>query len=684
MLSITTSTGHKLDLFPDTTISIEENSPMFTDIGSYSLPVELPPTPGNLEALDFPDRVQRRARFVKSTRVTLACGPYSRVCRMHIDSAVHRSTISATLYLRESNFYNAIKGVRLQELFEDKVRKDFTKISGEPLNPSDPPTSWLSYLNRVMCGDIVDDFHIFPVLLDTVEHEDEIVNKHFNDGSIQSTAYWKQFIISNTPFYLRLGDDIQYQVRSSASGKEYFPLAGNIPAYREGVADNNNSTLLGPSGYGVAPYLKLMYVLREGLSLIGYELAHSVLDSDYSFQHLCIIHPTVDALVRGELNYSQLLPDVELDDLLRLVENSFGLRFSVDEDNKVVTPRFWRDLLQEDPVADFSSLIRDYPQVSYAGNRNIKLSTIPSMDDEPSGLRFESWQQLQKRYGSLRGSYASPLLFQTAVSSGLVEQGVYLIRSVRRLAVTFRPNPMQPTEWSWQYVDRYMHDYIPPGSDIPLEERELGFMLVQYKSVPLIGRTNVSVVTETTGYWKDMADKMNADIASRYPSDNGIVVSLANINSIQHLNTVMETVNVDENENETVSYSDDGTVQVPIHLAFAHGFAAASSGMPGIERTFFSSQDAYNNNGSVLGTFDLMPLSLYQNFWERYDQLLETSFHDFSARINLTLPQIMSLRFDKPVTVRGSTALPLSLTYSLSHKGVEVIDFTLRIITPYE
>lgn len=664
MLSITTSTGHKLDLFPDTTISIEENSPMFTDIGSYSLPVELPPTPGNLEALDFPDRVQRRARFVKSTRVTLACGPYSRVCRMHIDSAVHRSTISATLYLRESNFYNAIKGVRLQELFEDKVRKDYQPASNTNAN------QWIPYLEKVMCGDVNDDFHIFPVILSIDDRE---------DGEHPNTRTWKKFLIANRPAYFKSsGSGYSSLTNVSQSGVKYYMLAGT-----DYELDENGTLIdIAPPGYTVAPYLKLVYVLRYAFSELGYTLKESILDTDYSFTRLCILHPVVDAIVKHEIRYSQLLPDIDFITFIEMVEHSFGVRFVVDESFKTITPCFFKDVLIDDPIADYSSQIEDYPQIAYAESKALRLTAIHESEFS-SPVDSETWQLLIKKYGAFRGSVSSAWQLASDITENKVQAGLYLLRYERRLAHVFRKTDNSNT-WDWKQVDSYVHDFSPIDSEIILEDKDLNFAITPLHSVPIVGHTLRTKISDSSNSWIDFTDYIAKLLGASYHVASGEVASFPFIDKVQNLNTVLETVSVDSDNNTTVTYTEESDVQAPIYLAFAHGFENEHFPDPERPKTMFSSQDAFDNLGNIKGTFDLMPLSLYQNFWERYDQLLETSFHDFSARINLTLSQIMSLRFDKPVTVRGSTALPLSLTYSLSHKGVEVVDFTLRIITPYE
>lgn len=653
MLKIITESGHTLDLFPNTVISIEENSPMFTDIGAYSMPLSLPPTVGNLTALGFPDRFQRADKFVKTQRVSISVGAYHRVASMHIDSAVFNNSISATLYIRESNFYQKIKDKSLRDLFED-----YTHTTSY---------AWYEYCSQVMCGDVSADFHIFPVLLNNGEERTEVV---IDTTAVKVEMHWTEYIIANRPNII---NDGAFDRAKDKNQVEYIRLTPSVKLH-----DAAGNPYFAPESYGTAPYLKFTYVLRQMFAELGYTLVESVFDTDTSFRKLCIVHPVIDACVGDVLRYSQLLPDVDVDTFMRMAENSFGVRFIVDEVHNTITPRFWRDVLLEAPVDDVSPLVEDYGEITYAGNKNIKLTaTHDTAESQP--LVFDTMQQIVKKYGPYRDSYASDIHFLAAVNNMTLSPGVYLIRNTR----TLRWVAQSGSKLVSGYVDKYLQDFYPAGSDIPLEEHVLGFALTPLLDVPMAGRTARRASLENVSHmiiWaQDSLQKYYDDL---YGDDDGLVARLPYVGQVQHLNTVVETVSTTDGVSST-SYTEESDVQPPIYLAFAHGRAHAVSSQPLITKTFFASQDAYSNSGNVVGNFDLMPFSLYENFWRLYDDLLNTSFHDYSAQIHLSPLQVSSLRFDKPLIVHGQPALPYSITYELSDSGVQVVDFTLRTIRKY-
>lgn len=654
MLKIITESGHTLDLFPDTVISIEENSPMFTDIGAYSIPLSLPPTVGNLTALGFPDRFQRADKFVKTQRVSISVGAYHRVASMHIDSAVFNNSISATLYLRESSFYQKIKGQSLRNLFEGYTRTT--------------TYAWYEYCSQVMCGDISDDFHVFPVLLVDGKERTEVVDDS-GDGFLKVEATWFEYTIANRP---NISNDNTFDRAVDKNQVEYIRLTPSVKLH-----DAAGNPYFAPDSYGTAPYLKFTYVLRQMFAELGYTLVESVFDTDTSFRKLCIVHPVIDACVGDVLRYSQLLPDVDVDTFMRMAENSFGVRFIVDEVHNTVTPRFWRDVLLEAPVDDVSPLVEDYGEITYAGNKNIKLTaTHDTAESQP--LVFDTMQQIVKKYGPYRDSYASDIPFLAAVNNMTLAPGVYLIRNTR----TLRWVAQSGSKLVSGYVDKYLQDYYPTGSDIPLEERQLGFALTPLMDVPLAGRT-VSRANVNLDYMISWAqDVIQKYYDNLYGTDDGLVGRIPYLGQVQHLNTVVETVSTTDGVS-SISYTEESDIQPPVYLAFAHGRAQSVLNQPLITKTFFASQDAYSNSGNVVGNFDLMPFSLYENFWRLYDDLLNTSFHDYSAQIHLSPLQVSSLRFDKPLIVHGQPALPYSITYELSDSGVQVVDFTLRTIRKY-
>jgi hypothetical protein len=63
MIAFKLSTGESLDMFPDTSISLEINNPLFeTDVikGTYTYPFDFPNTDANRKNLGFPTELMNR------------------------------------------------------------------------------------------------------------------------------------------------------------------------------------------------------------------------------------------------------------------------------------------------------------------------------------------------------------------------------------------------------------------------------------------------------------------------------------------------------------------------------------------------------------------------------------------------------------------------------------------------
>ena len=114
MIVIKTYNGKLFDLIPGMKLSIEENSPLFSNAGSFSLPLELPATDNNLSILDYPYRTDRRKQFITSINVIVSCGVWMRHARMDVESSSQRSNITCSLFFRESPFYSKLKNRKLR------------------------------------------------------------------------------------------------------------------------------------------------------------------------------------------------------------------------------------------------------------------------------------------------------------------------------------------------------------------------------------------------------------------------------------------------------------------------------------------------------------------------------------------------------------------------------------------
>lgn len=661
MLKIISDTGFVFDLYENTILSIEETSPLFSEQGSLSLPLDLPPTQGNLEELGFPNRLQRRKAFQKKRRVTVSIGTYVKIAEMVVVHVAENGDISTTIFLNTSLLNRKIKGRSLKDIFSSHKRDDFKN------NPDD----WIGYLEKVMRGSTVDDFHIFPVLLKVSDITEDLMD----DKIMKVKASWSHFLIANRPAYwlLENGND-GGSISNSSSEGPYYTLPYKVDLY-----DDDGFQYLSPARYGLAPYLKFNYVLKELFKELGYSLSTSFFDSDESFKKLCVIHAVADALVGDTLSYSDLLPDVSVDDFLKMTENSFGCKFFVDEAKNTVTPIFWKDLLAKHPKFDLTPYLEDGAFLEFSNETFFSLKATREIE-ESQALRYETIQEAEREHGEFDYSlgFQNEAQLRTQLENpdfaGILKDGIYLLRNTRVLAAVDSAGKIK-------IVDKYAQDYC--SGDTDLETIDTGFVLLPLYPTPLSGETAKTIEVKSEGLGFYFEDLVEQAFKNKYPEKTGLIGELLYLGKVQHVKTVLQKTTTSD-DGETISYTEESEKSNSIYLAFCHGRAQGTYANPLLSRTFFASQDAFDNIGAIKGTFNMNPLSLTKNFWWSYRYLLEKSLHSVTSLLDLGLEKISNFSFSDQYIIDGVAVIPESLRYELSSNGVSMAEVSFRTVKAYD
>lgn len=673
MLNIRTTTGKIFDLIPGTKLSIEENSPIFSNAGSFSLPLDLPATDNNLAILDFPYRADRRKQFITSIDVVVSCETWIRHARMDVESSGKNTNIVSSLFFRESPFYQQIKNKNITDIFKGVIRRDYEN-SGDRTKVF---ALWYDHLNKVMCGDMTDDFFVFPVCVN-IEHKE----KTNSENDITITESWSEFTIMNRPIVP--DKDGGGLTDTDKNNQKYYMLAGTLLS-----KDKDGKTYRLPDGYGWAPFLRFTYVLKKLFSELGYQLKESIFDTDSSFSKLCFVHNTIDCMVNGYIDYSQLLPSIEVNKFLEFVENSFGCRFIIDETNKTATPVFWKDLFSLPPVTNISTYYEDHAKITFAKPTSLQL-TINRSQEESTPIRYQSFQEMFVEYGQMLGAFKDKAAMQAQVDMAKLTPGVYFLQNSRMYVALEKvyadPAASSGTfSWSITALERNTLDYYTVGLEA-YESKSTGINTCSLVDVPLRGATDLRLsgkINVEHSIFSDFLQKIIDKGISMYNTDDGIIARIPFINSVRHLNTVLETTTTTDNKT-TTTIQEESETSSPMFLCQAHGRAKADPDRPNVETTFLGTPDAYDNVGNKIGSFDLSTFSLYNNFWRQYDQLLKTSLHVISGKAQMSIGDVMSFRFDRPCLLDGQKVIPISLQYELTDAGVDVIDLTVKIIKEYE
>ena len=285
----------ELDLPENFSFEIEQNSAFFSDDGTASLAATIPATPEDFSKLGFPDRIGRATVYDNSFPAIIRHGIFQKKGVLVVGS-VSDSGISCSVALDDSEFYSQYKEKNLKDLFGQKVMDDFSE-----------PEDWYEWLFRVYKGEVINDFSIIPVA----------VNYNESEGSYQ---------VNNEP------------VDDKSDG--IWPLAHEARLVQEGGEDVSV-----PSGYGIAPFLKLGAFFKILFELCGYTVSRSFFSEKQQFSSLILLHNCSDVICNGKINYSDLVPNKSVSEILEWLQQKFHAQIVVHSSKKTVDIILLEDIL---------------------------------------------------------------------------------------------------------------------------------------------------------------------------------------------------------------------------------------------------------------------------------------------------------------------------------------------------
>lgn len=280
----------QLPIPEDLEISIDINNPFFSEEGASSIPITLPASQSTLAALGYPTRIGTGTRLRK-LRATLSQGVLHKTGSLLVDSASEDGGITCSFLMAESEYYSEFKEKGLREIFSTKVREEWQDVNGV-----------YSYLQQVLQGSTTDDFTVCPVAVDYDE------------------------------------DNKSYKVNN-------YPLAGRKVEYLSRYISDGDDSILVPDGYGLAPFLYLHRLIDLLFELGGYQVTTNAFREDEELAKIIMLHTVSDVVCPGKIEYSDLVPDITVSDLLQWLHDKFLAAVQVDPDSKTVDVLLLQDVL---------------------------------------------------------------------------------------------------------------------------------------------------------------------------------------------------------------------------------------------------------------------------------------------------------------------------------------------------
>lgn len=361
MLKIETNRG-ALDLSSDLSLQIEEKSPVMNERGSQSLPVTLPPTVRNLLLTGFAHRLDCATLPMGGDRsCTVSDGVYWRRGILNLVSASRKGGITLNVGFDNSVAYEAWKKRKLNEVTNVFIGDGTVATLKELMQEA------------YTAGD-GGDYAVFPI---AVEREE------ITDNNVTTT-------------YLGVLNRVD-------NGSLAFPTSQVQPV--GGVM----TTVTLPEGYGVTPFLYVWRVLELAFADLGYTIESNPFKGSAAgdLAKVVVLNNVADAICKGVLKYSDILPDCEVQAFLQALKVRFGLVYLLNQDTRRVRLELVRDIIAKAPGQDITATMADWPTVNYEAHKQLKLSAKTSLynaaptnerlEDYTKGIRLESLTTVDER-----------------------------------------------------------------------------------------------------------------------------------------------------------------------------------------------------------------------------------------------------------------------------------------------
>lgn len=323
----------ELTLPSDFSFEIEQNSAFFSEDGAASIAATIPATVSDQAKLGFPNRIARSKRFINSIPASIQKGVFQKKGMLVIASA-DKDSITASMALEDSELYNKHKDKNLKEIFSQQVLRTYST-----------PAAWYQWLFNIYRGSTsYPDFKIVPVAVNYNEDSNSYqVNNEPDKNSTQSSGFWP----------------LLYQARQVREGD------GNVSV---------------PVGYGIAPFLTLSAFFRTLFQLLGYTVGRNCFSTHATLQNLILLHNCSDVICNAKIDFSDLVPNCSVSDILEWMQQKFHAQISVNPESNVVDILLLEDILSGRSDHDLTPEIIGHPAFAFKNSSRVIITPDTSLD----------------------------------------------------------------------------------------------------------------------------------------------------------------------------------------------------------------------------------------------------------------------------------------------------------------
>lgn len=645
--------GTTIDLSDNVSISVEDTSPIFNEIGSQTMPVTAPMTRLNRQVFSGVHRVDAGVNPNAPERcVEVVQGAYSRRGVMNLTEAGYEG-FTFNIGFDNSTAYAKWKTRKLGELSKLPVYRTDPNAQGEPTE------QLMSYLYGIYTQSEPsrDDFAVFPVA----------VNKEEAGSDAEKKTYWEVLNLVGP------------------AGLEQ-PLAVNR------VIDSKVTQVSIPDCYMVSPFLRVWRVLELVFADLDMEVMENPFKSDPELCRLVVLNNAADSCCRGEIKYADLMPECMVQEFMNALWTRFGLTYHLDYNMGRVRLRLIKDIINGRDVMDLGTLIAEMPRVSYLSPQYVRLSAKSSIEGAaPACERFEEFA---------KGLNIQRIRMGTNVSEW---QNVGTSTSPEWDGdVSFDPNEEDPwQDWTWD------SEVAQPEPDMPEQDFATDAMMLRAAAAPAVTPNTDELVLArefVTGMWYRLDAKNNSVRLSSSSffnwdpeTENVDALDIASEDEFVPVERV-STFGTDSGH----EYNDI----CPLYLFGArhyHSYVAGGEGSNSKESTPLAFMFAYTKDGKTFGRItpegpDGKPMTLddgstpktsllfqfkdglFARYWKDFDEILRHGNRTIEVDIRVRKCDLRKIFTYAVYRFHGVRCLVDTLSYSLPAGDWVQVTLKLRTI----
>jgi hypothetical protein len=364
MKIVHTNSGQAYQLKPGAQLEVERTNLFFNEYGEQTLPIELPDTDVNRMLTGYAHMGNVKNKPLNNIAVTIQEGDYFMPCRQVVLRAKRKEGINTSFYMNEGSFLSQVENISLREMFGTETVPGVTTVA-----------QGIAFCKSLLAGTHT-DYACFPALID-FDGERKYLNR----------VEW-------------MNAQGSYAMPARPGSTAGYTM-GFYNEFQRVETSGEVSVLLDP-GYYITPFIRARYLLRRIFAHFGYTLATNFFDTVQPFKDMVFINNTMDSLVNNTILLAHLVPDCMCGVILNVFRKKFNCEFVADEVTKVVTVKFFNDIVASPAAVDLTNCLTAPLDFDYSNEwRRIKLSS-ESVQDEGSSfdsvaemlLKFpEAWRQ---------------------------------------------------------------------------------------------------------------------------------------------------------------------------------------------------------------------------------------------------------------------------------------------------